>query len=303
MIPQFPQFKKLEYGDRDDVLSFLRDHPPYSDYNFTSLWIWDIQATINWSVLEGNLVIVFTDYITKLPFVSFLGSENLEDTISTLLEYSKKNGYGDWLRLVPESAIIGDMEELSQKFVLHEDVDQHDYIVALSDLVSLEGSRLKEHRKLVRRFKEENEKHEIIFLNPNNSNDRKVLTECFFAWTKVRDKDPFDVQNETASLYRYFQFAENHPTEVIGIVIDGTLRAFSVYEPVHNKFVMSHYFKADTTYKGIYQYLDHVTAKHLHERGYEYFNLEQDLGILTLRKAKQGSGTSFFLKKYAISSK
>ncbi len=129
------------------------------------------------------------------------------------------------------------------------------------------------------------------------------MTECFYAWTKVRNKDPFDVENETASLYRYFRFAKDHPTEVIGIVIDGTLRAFSVYEPVHNKFVMSHYFKADTTYRGIYQYMDHVTAKHLHERGYEYFNLEQDLGILNLRKAKQGSGASFFLKKYAISHK
>ena len=91
MIPEFPQFKKLELSDRKDLEKFTSKFPPYSDFNFVSMWAWDTKGEMQISQLNGNLVVQFTDYINGKPFFSFLGDSLVLDTIKTLLDFSKKN--------------------------------------------------------------------------------------------------------------------------------------------------------------------------------------------------------------------
>ena len=67
MIPQFPEFKSLELSDKKDIESFTKRFPPYSDFNFVSMWSWDIKEEIRISQLNGNLVVRFTDYLTGKP--------------------------------------------------------------------------------------------------------------------------------------------------------------------------------------------------------------------------------------------
>ncbi len=38
MLPQFPQFKPLELTDKSDIEAITKQHLPYSDFNFVSLW-------------------------------------------------------------------------------------------------------------------------------------------------------------------------------------------------------------------------------------------------------------------------
>ena len=44
MLPEFPQFKKLELSDKEEVEKFTSKFPPYSDFNFVSMWSWDIKG-------------------------------------------------------------------------------------------------------------------------------------------------------------------------------------------------------------------------------------------------------------------
>lgn len=64
MISEFPQFKKLELADKKDIEKFTSKFPPYSDFNFVSMWSWDIRGEMRVSQLNGNLVVRFTDYLT-----------------------------------------------------------------------------------------------------------------------------------------------------------------------------------------------------------------------------------------------
>ena len=80
MIPEFPEFKKLELSDKEDVEAFTKKFPPYSDFNFVSMWSWDIKGEMRLSILNGNLVVRFTDYITGDPFYSFLGNNKTNET-------------------------------------------------------------------------------------------------------------------------------------------------------------------------------------------------------------------------------
>ena len=92
MIPEFPQFKNLELTDKKEVEKITGKYPPYSDFNFVSMWSWDIKGEMRLSILNGNLVVRFTDYITGNPFYSFLGNNEVNDTVEKLLELSKKEG-------------------------------------------------------------------------------------------------------------------------------------------------------------------------------------------------------------------
>ena len=81
MIPTFPNFKKLEISDKKEVEEYTSNFPPYSDFNFTSLWAWDTNEKRMISKLNGNLVVQFTDYITCEPFFSFLDYSSHSNTI------------------------------------------------------------------------------------------------------------------------------------------------------------------------------------------------------------------------------
>ena len=90
MIPEFPQFKPIELSDKQEVEKITSQYPPYSDFNFVSMWSWDIKGEMRLSMLNGNLVVKFNDYITGEPFYSFLGKNKLNETAEILLNLSKE---------------------------------------------------------------------------------------------------------------------------------------------------------------------------------------------------------------------
>lgn len=90
-IPRFPIFKSLTISDRLAVEKLLEPFPPYSDFNFTSLWAWDTSEERMISELNGNLVVRFTDYGTNAPFLSFLGVNKTIDTANMLFDYCGAN--------------------------------------------------------------------------------------------------------------------------------------------------------------------------------------------------------------------
>src|SRR3989338_5939738 len=105
MIPKFPKFKKLELSDKKDIEKFTSKFPPYSDFNFVSMWSWDIKGEMRISILNENLVVRFTDYITGEPFFSFLGNNKVNETAEALIDLSKKEGLKPMLKLVPELVV------------------------------------------------------------------------------------------------------------------------------------------------------------------------------------------------------
>src|SRR5438045_3776660 len=125
MIPEFPQFKKLELSDKKNVEKFTSKFPPYSDFNFVSMWSWDIKEEMRISQMHGNLIVRFTDYTTGEPFYSFLGNTKVNETAEALLELSKKEGLPIQLKLIPEDS-IKDLD--LKKFKIAEDRDNFDYI-------------------------------------------------------------------------------------------------------------------------------------------------------------------------------
>ena len=293
MIPHFPEFKSLELSDRQDVGSFTNRLPPYSDFDFASMWSWDIKGEVRISQLNDNLVVRFCDYLTGEPFYSFLGENEINDTVEKLLAVSKGEGMTLILKLIPEEAIKG----LDQsRFLPLEDRDHFDYVYGAEDHKDFLGAGHKNSRRRIKSFSQNKDitVRELSFASDADCEDILKVNDL---WKENKHLD-FDSTNEDQSLKRFLQVDSPHSLH-LGVFVDGKLVAYTLNEKC-GKYALSHFAKFDIRYSGAYLYSMKATAEKILEQGMEYLNCEQDMGLPGLRSFKESLCPVLYLKKYTI---
>ena len=299
MIPEFPQFKSLELSDKKDVESFTEKFPPYSDFNFVSMWSWDIKKEMQISKLNNNLVVRFNDYITGEPFFSFLGGNQVNETVEKLFELSKKEGLKAELKLIPEEAVKG---LNTSKFKITEDRDHFDYIYNIEELFSSIGSRYRGKRADLGRFlrKYPNINYKIIDIT--NTKIKSGISFLNREWFRnKKNNDPyFKIENELIAMDRFLN-TKDLETYSIGVFSEGVLIGYLINGIIDKDFVISHFMKADVKFSGIYSFLANKSCELFLSLNKKFLNYEQDLGVDVLRKSKMSNNPAYFLKKYVIS--
>ncbi len=298
MIPEFPKFKSLELTDKADIESFTSKFPPYSDFNFVSMWSWDINGQMQVSQLHDNLVIRFTDYLTGEHFFSFLGDTEINQTAQALFDFSKKENVQPQLKLIPENSIKG-LD--SSRFLIQEDDNHFDYVYTLSELKSLKGSKFESKRGVIHRFLAKHKEVNSMVIDASDPKIRKDILEINNSWIEHKKlKDPFfDIKNELIAIDKFLN--TDHPFKYccVGVFADKVLVGYSINEIVSKEYSIGHFIKCN--HDGCFEYLMQQTAHHLFELGVTYFNFEQDLGVPGLRHSKKSYRPSTYLKKYIIS--
>lgn len=299
MIPQFPDFKVVEVDDRSEVESWTHKYPPYSDFNFTSLWAWDTSGERMISELNGNLVVRFTDYSTHEPFLSFLGTNETEHTARTLIDYSKANGMPPSLKLISEISIV-DMRP--SVISVAEDKDNFDYICSINELSALKGRKYDTKRKSSNKFRTQNPNAHTEIVELSNRDGQKEILSVISRWesNKIKNSKEYELKHEKDSIMRLFKTASSHNLIVTGVFVSDSMIAFSIVEILPNQYSISHFAKADYNYKGAFDFLTQKESKHLETLGISFINYEQDLGISSLRASKKAWRPVHFLKKYII---
>lgn len=267
--------------------------PPYSDFNFTSMWCWNTQEKMKLSMLNENLVVLFYDYVTEQPFLSFIGKNKTNETASALIDYSEQNFKTASLKLVPEDTA----KQLSHHFLVTPDEDAHDYIIPVAYLATLPEYPVNSHHaaRYCRSFMKNNPKNKIKIQNISEVNG---LIEVFKNWSHSKNLNHAEL-NEYKAFERLLQ---NHVSEnfILSIFNDEKIIGFITLENISSDYSVCHFTKANSDYNGVYDMLMYLSGKHLQERGIKYFNFEQDLGIPNLRKAKRKYKPAFYLKKFII---
>lgn len=296
MIPQFPQFKKIELTDINDVENFTSKFPPYSDFNFASMWSWDINGKMRLSVLYNNLVVLFTDYNSGNNFLSFIGKNNIPETISELIHFSKTNYKINYLKLVPEEVVDN---ILPSSFLIKTDRDSYDYVYSVAHLANMNNWTKGSYGKKIRKFIKSNNNYSI-----NNLSIKEIQVEdykkIFKKWAQNKNIDNYFELNEYKAFNRFLEI-KNDKIKFISIYINANLAGFTAYEILSNDFAISHFAKADIEhFSMVTDLLNWEEAKLLNKEGIKYFNWEQDLGIPGLRFSKEKLKQSFFLKKIIV---
>lgn len=303
MIVEYPRFEKLRIDHINDISSIIKTFPPYSDFNFVSLFSYDIDGFCEISLLNNNLVVKYGDYITGEPFFTFIGNNRIVDTVNTLIYRCKDYGIKTELNLLPEDCIKKDIPELESKYDLFEDENNHDYVLSVKSMIELGGKDLKTKRSRINSFKQKYPNHEVKLINISQSQVQEDIHDLFCKWANYMGKTDEDTIIEMKALTKLQNYAFNFNLVSLGIYDEEKLIAFSINEVVHDRYYMAHFGKYDKTYTGIFPYMEHVTAIQMSKFGCEYMNYEQDMGLPGLREAKKGWKPVFYLKKYTLTIK
>ena len=299
-IPTFPQFKKLHITDKTAVEKITFQHPPYSDFNFASLWNYDVKHTTTLSLLNSNLVIVLEDYTSDDMLYTFIGHNRVIDTTYKLLSYVQKRGHGNSLHLIPES-VIQTEPRLQTKFHIAEDPDHHDYILDIKETAGFKGKQFANKRKKVKRFIRSYPDHVVSTLDPRDTYSQREIMELFRTWVKLRQPSQ-DSTTEQQAISRFLGKAVHFDVLALGVWDSSGLIGCTLTEIDAQGYPHAHFLKTNPTYIGLYEYIDAKTSEYLYEKGHTHLNIQQDMGIPGLREAKKHSKPAYMLKKYILSS-
>lgn len=301
-IPLFPEFVRLDARHQKIIEQWNSLHKPYSDYNFISLWSWDHENEMQISRLNGNMVIKFQGYQDIEDFFySFLGGNQVDKTAKMLLEHLRSHTK-PILRLIPDFVV--DELEHPEDFIVTETRDDHDYIIAVKNLVELEGSHNTKKRNALKQFIRDNEHHlSVNELDLKKGQDIENVRNLLATWSKqVGKKGQFNVNEFKAinKILDHHHIISSSKLQIVGLHLGTELKAFSITEVLEENIAMWHYKKADRSVEGLGVALNHFAAKKLHEKGVTHINYEQDLGIEGLRQSKMASQPVYFLKKFSL---
>ncbi len=302
MIPEFPNFKKLELLDKKEIEEFVSKFPPYSAFNFTNLWAWDISADREIVKLNENLVIRFTDYKTKEPFLSFLGTNKCKKTVLALLSFANDSKISPELRFITEeSAKYLQAVDLLVK----EDSGNFDYLFSPHKLAMLQGVKFKELRQLARKF---SEKYPEAIFSVEDINDLSIQKKIYLMlrqWEcrKKMQNKTCNLAFEEKALCRLLKNSKNYRLILTCVFLHDIMIGFSIDEALPNRNAIAHFIKADNSFRGVYEFLNRELAEYLTTLDIISWNWQQDLNIKNLREAKLGYRPVAFLKKYTVSLK
>jgi hypothetical protein len=299
MIPRFPEFKSLEVSDGSDIQEFTKRFPAYSDFDFVTLWSWDVDENRGVSELNGNLIVRFSDYLTGEIFYSFVGMNKMEDTIKTLFDFATMNKQSTDLRFIPQ-------EMMPMNYLFNdianalEDPDNHDYIYSIDRLMQYEGSEYAQARNLLSRFTRRNGSISVVDLDLTQETNRNLILGVTEDWQQNKGKF---ITREEMALQRLLENAYHFELLSFAVYVEGKMVAFAINQTLHGGYAISHFVQANVQYAGLYSFVMQTIAKKVSQRGSKFLNYEQDLGLPGLRQAKKSYSPDHFLKKYAIVAK
>jgi hypothetical protein len=168
--------------------------------------------------------------------------------------------------------------------------EDSDYIYDTDILASYPGRHLSKKRNLVKQFNE-------LYRARSYSLDRSQKEHAYqilATWRSHADHDlDFEAAREAIELLEELQlegtiyYVEDNPV------------GFMLGEPLNDETFVIHFAKADISYKGIYQYIYQAFAQSLVGR-YTSVNMEQDLGIASLRQSKHSYEPLKMAPKYTL---
>jgi len=310
-------FKPLGVEDKEILIKYLSKHCFNTyEYSFLTLYMWRRMCNIEYTLIDGSLIIKKTLEKTGSCFMQPLGYDafSLKRIVLKLLDIRKQLA-GMWKDPEPDAQKIAgshcgclfrDVEEpflkdlvavfgSSVKYI--QDPGNFDYIYESSKLVSLSGKEYHAKKNLYNQFIKLY-KHEVKNLRYDNG----IPFECAtFAkeWHKKYGKGDRHLEYELESILDVLSSFSLFDAEGIAVYIEGKPAGFAIGEKISRSMATVHIEKADRTYKGIYAFINKALIENCFP-DVEYVNRQEDLGDESLRFAKMSYRPVRFEKKYIV---
>ncbi|WP_125153053.1 DUF2156 domain-containing protein [Clostridium rectalis] len=290
-------FKPLTLEDKPIFDKFLKTYNFLScEYSFTNLFLWKKGCNIEYTILNGTLIIKKTDFDHSSHFMQPIGykKDNLKELVEELIKYKDQNNL-DYLFKDLESPFIEDIKSIyGDKINIIEDRENADYIYLKDDLINLKGKKF--HSK---------KNHYNYFIKSYNYKTmpitKDILNDCLNAakqWCYENNCKGY-ILYELYGIQELLNNIDSLNYIGMAVYVNNKISAFTIGEIVNNDMAIIHIEKADHSIRGLYPYINKTfVEKYLND--VKYINREQDLGIEGLRKAKLSYNPIKLEMKYSI---
>lgn len=289
-MESYPVFRPLVMSDKlifDEAFSEIQ--PQVSELTFTNLFGWRSVYDLGISTIEEFLLIRSTKPAQNMYFGP-IGCGDKPGVIRKILNDDPEAGFFR----IPEST--RELIEGDDFFTLSEDPDNSDYIFKADDLITLRGRKYDGKRNLIKKFRTVN-KYEYLKIDGTNS---MRIMEFEKKWCAIKDCDNTEgLNNERHALGEMAANFSGFDLRGGAILIDGSTKAIGIGEELNKNMFVIHILKAEPKIKGLYQTMMNELVANECGR-YDFVNMEQDLGIEGLRKAKLSYNPIGMVKKYFI---
>lgn len=292
-LPQYPDFKVLEMSDKiffDSI--FKQINPEISEYTFSNLISWNDYYHFQYSALN-NIVLVMINKNKENLFFSPIG--NVTDCFDVI----EKITAVDNSKFIRVSEDIAAYFKDKSNYNVELDLDNSDYVYLTDDLMYLHGVKYDGKRNLIKNFKTKFQ-YEYV------SDCYDMIKDCLDfeeLWCVEKDCQHVEsLKNEKKAVEVMLNNIKEFEIIAGGLKIDNKLAAICLAQRLNKDTLVLHVLKAMRSFSGLYQTM--LNEFIIHEaRDFKFVNMEQDLGVEGLRKAKQAYHPCKMINKYNLSIK
>jgi len=288
-ISAYPDFTPLAIDDSSAFdRAFRADPPRISELTFTNLYSWREAYRLRAAVLD-ECIILRSDTAGPPCFFYPIGSGNKRAVIARIMGDTE----GVFIR-IPEALVS--LFSDNSRIIVTEDRDNADYLYRVSDLTELSGRKYDGKRNLIKKFKSDY-KYEYVKLDARNAG---ACLDFERVWCEIKDCDGNEgLSRERKAIGEMIDNFERFHLIGGAISIAGEIRAAAIGQALNPSTMVMHVLKADPEIPGLYQTINNEFLVR-ETSGFEFVNLEQDLGIEGLRKAKLSYHPCELIKKYTL---
>jgi len=296
-VPQFPEFRPIEIGDRDFFHERLWEYQPKnSELTFTNLFIWRNHYGFRWSVYGDWLILLGNTSNGGMWAFTPIGPQGRIDVVRMLLRWLQdEKGVAEPSIERADGRLVSELKE-SAEFSIEPLRDHFDYVYRTEDLTKLAGGDYRAKRNhinyLLRSYK--------FSYEPLNGLHKDACLDLTHSWCQVmRCEDDLNLFGEWGAIQE--ALANLEELHMVGsvLLIHGKVEAFTLGELLNQETAVVHIEKANTEIRGLYAMINQQFC----EREWQhvpFVNREQDLGEPGLRQAKLSYSPDHFVEKFRI---
>ncbi len=292
MIPEYPKFKKVEFGDLKLISKWLTHlETKICELNLTNILIWKDFDKAKITLINKNPCLLLSPENEPPYFLEPLGDNMLIETAELCLKHAGKISRAS-------EVFVRKLSRRPYRFKCLR--NQFDYIYKTRDVAELKGRKFDGKRNQIKKFKSHFPEYEFTNLTPEL---KKEALELFEKWFDIRKESRYfprlahDSQKRAINL----AFSNFKSLNLLGgaLIAEKSLKGFILGSPLNKESVSVHFSYGDPSIRGTSQTLFFEAANKTFS-SFEFMNLEQDLGIPGLRKMKLSYHPLKLEKKFEI---
>lgn len=288
--------QKLSLTDYPKIKPYL-DVANYEGYNsnFVTMMMWDHEYHIQYEIHDHFLVMLHHYNETFFFAMPFCEREYRQVAIEYMIQYAKKHDFPFLIDGVTKEMKTFIQSIYKNQFMYQATPNNDDYIYEKKSLGTLAGKKMQKRRNHFNAFLKE---YPDFIYKEIEDEDIDNVVACLLHWDTIHSTEN-SIQSEFVGIIYLLIHRHELPITTGCIYLNGVLEAFTIGSGLNHHTIQIHAEKANKDIRGLYVAIGKLFLENNYP-GYLYVNREEDMGIPSLRKAKQSLHPLRMITKYQI---